>query len=378
MSTIEQQPEVTCGIVLGKNSSNDNVLAVLDAIPTEARPGDFWNRLLAEPLISSFPGVKVANLVDFPFFPNRQVILSVGLRGPSDIDGSLSEAEVRDACLAEARKALLQYNGGAQWFQVKRVDDDAVVTQIESSQTFPPIDHEVFSLRTGSLKMGRTVDGGYAVIVGGVVNSEGKLENHGRWLPYPILIPMMVGTAMSLEKEYYSSDAAFEIGRLCQLMLQGDFESKERIRSFFWAAHQLARKMNLIQMAELTQSCPDLQGIFDLSALVRMRNRPLSEAIGKIKAAERELGFLPMNEREDARKELRLLIEEKRVVEKDFERELQIIYAATLLSSDPSGIYRFVKDYPVFKKDGDLEAAVSALQDLKIAMSYGKGLWSIF
>ena len=358
---------------LGENSSNDNVLAVLDAIPTEARPGDFWNRLLAEPLISSFPGVKVANLVDFPFFPNRQVVLSVGLRGPSDIDGSLSEAEVRDACLAEARKALLQYKGGAQWFQVKRVDDDAVVTQIESSQTFPPIDREVFSLRTGSLKMGRTVDGGYAVIVGGVVNSEGKLENHGRWLPYPILIPMMVGTAMSLEKEYYSSDAAFEIGRLCQLMLQGDFESKERIRSFFWAAHQLARKMNLIQMAELTQSCPDLQGIFDLSALVRMRNRPLSEAIGKIKAAERELGFLPMNEREDARKELRLLIEEKRVVEKDFERELQIIYAATLLSSDPSGIYRFVKDYPVFKKDGDLEAAVSALQDLKIAMSYGKG-----
>ena len=112
--------------------------------------------------------------------------------------------------------------------------------------------------------MGRTDDGGYAVIIGGVVNADGKLENHGRWLPYPILIPMMVGTAMSLEKEYYTSDAGFEIGRLCQKMLQGDFESKERIRAFFWAAHQLARKMNLIQMAEVTQSCPNLQGIFDL------------------------------------------------------------------------------------------------------------------
>jgi hypothetical protein len=178
---------------------------------------------------------------------------------------------------------------------------------------------------------------------------------------------------MSLEKEYYTSDTAFEIGRLSQKMLQGDFQSKERIRSFFWAAHQLARKMNLIQMAELTQSCPNLQGIFDLSALIRMRNRPLSESIGKIKAADRELGFLPMNEREDARANLRRLIEEKKVVENDFERELQIIYAATLLSSNPTGVYQFVKNYPVFKKDGDLEAAVSALRDLRIAMSHGKG-----
>ena len=80
--------------------------------------------------------------------------------------------------------------------------------------------------------MGRTDDGGYAVIIGGVVNADGELENHGRWLPYPILIPMMVGTAMSLEKEYYTSDAGFEIGRLCQKMLQGDFESKERIGHF--------------------------------------------------------------------------------------------------------------------------------------------------
>ena len=358
---------------LVKDSSNDNVLAVLNAIPKEGRPGNFWARLLSEPLVSAFPGVKVAKLMDFPFFPNRKVVLSVGLRSPTDLDGNLSEAEVRDACLADARKALLEYKSGAEWFEVKRVQDDARVSKVDSNQTFPALQFKEFSQRTGMLKMGRTDDGGYAVIVGGVVNSKGKLENHGRWLPYPILIPMMVGTALSLEKEYYNSDTAFEIGRLSQKMLQGDFESKERIRTFFWAAHQLARKMNLIQMAELTQNCPTLQSIFDLSALVRMRNRPLSEAFGKIKAAERELGFLPMQEREDARAKLRRLIEEKKVIENDFEKELQVIYAATLLSSDPSGIYKFVKNYPVYKKDGDLAAAVSALDDIRLAMSYGKG-----
>ena len=73
---------------LGENSSNDNVLAVLNAIPTEGRPGNFWARLLAEPLVSAFPGVKVAKLVDFPFFPNRHIVLSVGLRTANDLDGT--------------------------------------------------------------------------------------------------------------------------------------------------------------------------------------------------------------------------------------------------------------------------------------------------
>ena len=68
----------------------------------------------------------------------------------------------------------------------------------------------------GLLKIGRTEDGGYLAIIGGILNDSGVLEKHGRWLPYPILVPMMVGTAMSLEKEYYSADATFEIGRLSQ------------------------------------------------------------------------------------------------------------------------------------------------------------------
>ena len=357
---------------LGENSSNDNVLAVLNAIPEEGRPGNFWARLLAEPMVSTFSGVKVANLKNFPFFPNRKVILSVGVRSPESLEQNASEAEIRDACLSEARNGLAEFSNRATWFEVTKKGEDALVTRADDNQTFPPANLQDISRRMGMLKMGKTDEGGYAVIIGGVVNNQGVLENHGRWLPYPILIPMMVGTAMSLEKEYYSSDAAFEIGRLSQKMLGGDFEAKERIRAFFWAAHQLARKMNLIQMAELTQSCPSLQSVFDLSALIRMRNRPLSEAIGKIKSAERENGFLPMDQRDTARAKLRRLIEDKRVVENDFEKELQVIYAATLLSRDPSAIFRFVKNYPVFERNGDLEAAVSALKDIRVAMSYGK------
>tara|TARA_B100001057_G_scaffold346436_1_gene347743 strand:- start:2060 stop:4360 length:2301 start_codon:yes stop_codon:yes gene_type:complete len=358
---------------LQENSSNDNVLAVLNAIPREGRPGNFWARLLSEPRISAFPGVKVAKLEGFPFFPERSVLLSVGIKSPNEFDKNASEAEIRDSCLAEARSNLARFSSKAEWFKVTKSGSDAVVAQWDGNHSLPMMDFEDISLRSGMLKIGRSQDGGYLAIVGGIINKMGEMERHGRWLPHPILVPMMVGTAMSLEKEYYSADATFEIGRLSQKALSGDLPAKERIRSFYWAAHQLARKMNLMQMAELTQSCHDLQGVFDLAALIRMRNRPLSESIGRIKSAERELGFLPLGERESAVKKLKFLIDEKKVAQNDFERELQVIYAGTLLSGDPDGIYRFVKSYPVYVKDGDEDAAVAALRDLKIAMSYGQG-----
>jgi preprotein translocase subunit SecG len=301
------------------------------------------------------------------------VLLSVGIKSPNEFDKNASEAEIRDSCLEEARSNLARFSSKAEWFKVTKSGSDAVVAQWDGNHSLPVMDFEDISLRTGMLKIGRSQDGGYLAIVGGIINKMGEVERHGRWLPHPILVPMMVGTAMSLEKEYYSADATFEIGRLSQKALSGDLPAKERIRSFYWAAHQLARKMNLMQMAELTQSCPDLQGVFDLAALIRMRNRPLSESIGRIKSAERELGFLPLGERESAVKKLKFLIDEKKVAQNDFERELQVIYAGTLLSGDPDGIYRFVKSYPVYVRDGDEDAAVAALRDLKIAMSYGQG-----
>ena len=53
---------------LSEESSNTNVRALLQAIPKEGRPGNFWSRLLAEPMVSAFPGVKMVEIVGFPFF----------------------------------------------------------------------------------------------------------------------------------------------------------------------------------------------------------------------------------------------------------------------------------------------------------------------
>ncbi len=356
---------------LSQNSSNDNVQALLNGIPKEGRPGNFWARVLGDPRVSSFPGVKVAQLKGFPFFPNRRVVLSVGVRFPGEFDQNASEAEIRDLCISDARRFLTEFSNKVEFFTVQRKTPDAIVEKTDGNVSSLEIDFDVIGRDAGMLKVGKMDNGGYAVIVGGIVNNNGIFEKHGRWLPYPILVPMMVGTAMSIEKEYFSSDTAYEIGRLSQNMLKGDFKSKERIRSFYWAAHQLARKMNLMQMAELTQTCSDLQAVFDLSALIRMRNRPLSESIGKIKAAEQELGFLPFGQRERGLKKLGELIKEKKLVQKQFDDELRIIYGATLLSADPSGLLRYIENYPVFKRDGDKAAAVSALEDVSRAMSFG-------
>ncbi|MEK9773609.1 MAG: hypothetical protein VW576_08585, partial [Opitutae bacterium] len=359
---------------LRNKSSNDNVQALLRSIPVDGRPGFFWTKLMNEPLVYAFPGVKVAKLSNYPFFSGRKVLLSVGLRGPEAFDDNVTEAQVRDLCLAEARVGLAEFSGNAEWFDVRKEGTDSHIEKIDGNFSLAStLDFADLADRSVMLKLGRTNDGGYAVIIGGIINAEGKMESHGRWLPYPILVPMMVGTAMSIEKDYYSADTAFEIGRLSQKALDGDHASKERIRSFYWAAHQLARKMNLIQMAELTQSCPNLQGVFDLAAMIRMLNRPLSSSIGKIKEADREVGFLPMDRREESRQEILEMIEEKKVVQSEFEHNLQIIYSATLLSGNPSGILKFVTNYPVFDKDGDDDAVERALDDLKLAMTYGKG-----
>ena len=358
---------------LSEESSNTNVRALLQAIPKEGRPGNFWSRLLAEPMVSAFPGVKMVEIVGFPFFPDRKIILSVGLQNLEDMDSNKSEAEIRDQCMASARNALAECEGSAAWFSVKKNKTSADVGKLDGNQTMPPADFKDLSERLGLLKVGRTNTGAYAVIIGGIMNSEGDLESHGRWLPFPILIPMMVGTAMAVENGYYSDEASFEIGKLAQQTLLGNLEAKEKLRAFFWAAHQLARKMNLMQMAELTKSCPDLQGVFDLAAMVRMRNRPLSVSIGKIKKLMREINFLPLDERADARNELAALQQDGEVIRKNFESELKIIYSATLLSGNPSGVHKFIESYPVYQKDGDKEAATSALEDLRTAMFYGKG-----
>ena len=203
------------------NSSNDNAQAILRSIPTEGRPGNFWTPLLSDPMVSAFPGVKVAVLEGFSFFPDRRVVLSVGVRTAAEMEGNATEAEIRDACLSDAKAGFARYVGKAETFLVTKKGSDSEVVKSDHNRSLRNLKTEDYSIRAATLKMGKTGDGGYSVIIGGVIGDDGKLENHGRWLPYPMLVPMMVGTAMSVEKDYYSSDAAFDIGRLSQQMLQG-------------------------------------------------------------------------------------------------------------------------------------------------------------
>ena len=104
---------------LRDKSSNDNVQALLRSIPVDGRPGFFWTKLINEPLVYAFPGVKVAKLTDYPYFSGRKVLLSVGLRGPQAFDGNVTEAQIRDLCLAEARVGLADFTGDAEWFDVR-------------------------------------------------------------------------------------------------------------------------------------------------------------------------------------------------------------------------------------------------------------------
>ena len=185
--------------------------------------------------------------------------MSVGLQNTEDLDSNKSEAEIRDLCMAEARAALANYKRDATWFIVKKNKASADVSKLDDNQSMPPADFKDLSERLGLLKVGRTNTGAYAVIIGGIMNSEGKLESHGRWLPFPILVPMMVGTAMAMENGYYSDETSFEIGKLAQQTFW-ESEAKEKT-CFLLGGDQLARKMNLMQMAELTKAVQTCRGV---------------------------------------------------------------------------------------------------------------------
>ena len=106
----------------------------------------------------------------------------------------------------------------------------------------PQADFKDLSERLSLLKLGRTNTGAYAVIIGGIMNDEGKLESHGRWLPFPILVPMMVGTAMSMENGYYSDEASLKLENLLSRPCLEISRPKKKSVPSSWAAHQLARK----------------------------------------------------------------------------------------------------------------------------------------
>ena len=87
------------------------------------------------PLVYAFPGVKVAKLTDYPYFSGRKVLLSVGLRGPEAFDGNVTEAQVRDLCLAEARVGLADFTGDAEWFDVRKEGTETNI--LRAQESFP-------------------------------------------------------------------------------------------------------------------------------------------------------------------------------------------------------------------------------------------------
>ena len=124
--------------------------------------------------VASFPGVKVAKLVDFPFFPNRRIVLSVGVRFPGEFDEGASEAEIRDLCISDARSLLSEFSNKAVFFNVQRQAPDAFIEQTDGNlSSLTGIDFAKMGKDAGMLRVGKMDDGGYSVIIGGVVNDEG-------------------------------------------------------------------------------------------------------------------------------------------------------------------------------------------------------------
>ena len=363
---------------LSKESLNDNVREILASIPREGRPGAFWATVLKDPNVTEFSGPLVVRLENFRFFPKRRLLISVVLKEVDEMDVNATEADLRDACLAEARKNFTNGDYEPRLYKLGRSDLElSPETNASASadggagEQLAAVDYSAVAPRLGILRAAPTEEGGYRMVLGGVVGPDGKPEEHGRWLPYPMLLPMMLGTAMAVDEEYFSANLGTELGQLSRGMLNGDLASKEKLRAFYWAAHQLAGKLNLVQMAELTRTCKDLQAVFDLAALIRDRYRPVAESLGQLKALDREFNQLPEAEalaRAGERNDLKQGLEEAR---DSFRKQLSVIYGSALLSLDPSAVRTYVESYPVYEKDGDADAAVAALQDVETGMKHG-------
>lgn len=357
---------------LSKESLNDNVREILASIPREGRPGAFWAIVLKDPNVTEFSGPLVVRLENFRFFPKRRLLVSVVVKEADEVDSNATEADLRDSSLAEARKSFAEGDYPPRLHRLARGDDElSPDSNASEGEELGEIDFSAVVPRLGILRAEYREEGGYRMVIGGVVGPEGKIEEHGRWLPYPMLVPMMLGTAMAVDEEYFSANLGTELGQLSKGMLNGDLASKEKLRAFYWAAHQIAVKLNLVQMAELTRSCKDLDAVFDLAALIRDRYRTVAETVGRLKALDREFKQLPGEEvlaRAGERADLNVELEEARA---RIRRQLSVLYGATLLSGDPSAVRSYVEGYPVYEKDGDADAADAALSNVETAMGYG-------
>jgi len=360
---------------LDSKSNNQNVKRVLESVPIDGRPGAFWTQVLVNPLIRDLPGAKVVELKGFRFFPGRRLALSVAIQ---PIQG-LSEEELSlavTACHNQARMQLEAETLEAERFLLTKAQGELILEPQDASISAKVTAGSLREVSTGlqELFSGSTDEGAFhVVILGGVLGPAGNLEIHGRWLPYPMLVPMMLGTAMFVETGYLDSgsDPGYELGNLSSGMLQGDLASKERLRAAYWSIYQLASRLNWGQMAELLDSCPDLRAIDDMATLVRLTSVRTSELKSRLKRLGREakVSRAESDEGKTVAKEMKSLERLLEEAQKDFEVDFATVYAATLLSDDPSAVLRYVRGYPVTGDDREERA----LADLRFAMSQGKG-----
>ncbi|MFP6900165.1 MAG: hypothetical protein VCA36_04435, partial [Opitutales bacterium] len=357
---------------LESKSNNRNVKRVLDSVPRKGRPGAFWSKVVASPLIREESGLKLVDLEGFRFFPNRKLLLSVAIV-PTH---GLSEEEVDFAlafCRKQARQQLEDENLPVDRFLLTKADG---AINFEAKANLVPVKLTVDPREATSsmqdLFAGAADDRFRAVILGGIIGPDGHLEQHGRWLPYPILVPMMLGTAMLVETGYLNagSDPGYELGNLSHEMLKGDLASKERLRKAYWSIYQLASRFNWGQLAELLHSCPDLQAIDDMATLVRMTTARPSELKSRLKRLERKIEVgLESKEAKEATVEFKSLQRLLAEAQRDSEVDLATVYAATLVSDAPSSVLRYIRGYPGKVEDGEARA----LADLRFAMLEGKG-----
>ena len=97
------------------------------------------------------------------------MILSVGVRNPTEIEANATEARIRDACLEEARAGFAGFSGEFESFDVVKQGTDTKVSRLDGNQSLGKLDFPNLLARRDP-QDGKNRDGGYAVIIGGVVD----------------------------------------------------------------------------------------------------------------------------------------------------------------------------------------------------------------
>ncbi len=374
-----------------ESKGTENVTQILKSVPRDDRPGAFIVDLLNDPLVLNNSGVKIIEIQhtrihkykeggksveekvrDFPSFVGRRIALSVA-KLPITGDGQKDLDTITAACRSKARQQLEREGLEIERFVLSKIQKNSDDNQTEITLT--PQNATVSSTLTGSalrevasnfqeLTVGSIDKDAYRVVViGGILGPEGKVELHGRWMPFPMLKPTMLGTAMfvQMSKLDGGDDPGRELGTLSTKMLQGDLYSKERLRVAYWSLYQLASRLNWGQMAEVLGSCSNLQAIDDLATLVRLAHGRTSELASKLKQLKSDSSESAQSERIS----LERLLKEAR---NDSEIDVATVYAASLLCDDPSAVLHYIRSYPA---SGE-EKEARALADLRFAIAQGK------